>query len=97
MTPLRAVLVHARLALVAWARAFPRALGRAGIGVARIVVREVGLDDVVLVAGIACLSYGVSRWSIPLAWICVGGLLVCLAWPESPPAPPSEGGRPRGD
>jgi len=34
------------------------------------------LDDILLVAGCACMLVGVSMWSIPAAWITGGVMLI---------------------
>ena len=66
------------------------AVGRFFAALAQYLVREVDLGDLVLIGGLATLGYGLSRWSIPLACICVGALLVGLAWPEAPREAPPE-------
>lgn len=37
------------------------------------------LDDILLLAGGGCVVYGLSMWSIPLAWIVGGLMLIVLA------------------
>ena len=45
---------------------------------------RLGVDvyDVLVVIGVAALEYGVSRWSVPAAWVLGGiGLIALGVWP----------------
>lgn len=60
-------------------------------------VQQVGPAEVCFAVGIGCLAYGLAGWSIPLAWTCVGALLVRLAWPRAAAGPGPTHRRNRGD
>jgi len=48
------------------------------------LVNRLGIDvyDVLVVLGFAALEYGVSRWSVPAAWVLCGiGLIGLGVWP----------------
>jgi hypothetical protein len=44
--------------------------------------------EIVFAVGLALLGGGLALWSVPMSMIVVGGLLVWLAIPPTPPAPP---------
>lgn len=49
---------------------------------------DIGLPDLVLVAGLCLLAVGLRAIYPPLAYIIPGAILVWLAIPPRPPAPP---------
>ena len=34
------------------------------------------VDDILLIAGCACILVGLAQWSIPMTWMVGGGMLV---------------------
>lgn len=48
------------------------------------VTREVGAQELIMLAGMAALGVGIGAWSIPAACAVVGALCVRLAWPTPP-------------
>lgn len=62
------------------------------------LVAQVGAQELAFLVGLAAVGYGVALVSIPGAWVTVGAILVCLAWPRRPrPTAPDRRTRSRGD
>jgi hypothetical protein len=43
----------------------------------RFVTRYI--DDAVALTGFVCVTYGLSLWSVPAAWITSGAMLIAVA------------------